>query len=304
MIYNRARVDVAFQFTCEGAGAFELDAVRGVLPALGSTLVNATFTPEVPAQYRRRVFLLVMSASEVTALDLIGTCFTADQHPDPLQEWHLHQHPPAIAPTLPSQALLTGGDAVEAATPRVSRWVGDGGGTFAAPTLGPEGSPQSTLAARRATLGSPGQESAMLREAVEMADMASLADSRLGSWGQMLAQAQREGLRAGAGAAQAPAAVDRSPWRELFSMTQRTPDGGLSVDAGALDFGACSRLRLAPNKTVTVTNHTKERLVVHWATTAAEADVDPKGESYAVVPCCACLQRASLPRTTDSRVQM
>jgi len=238
MIQNRSKAEVDFQLSVDGAGVFHVDVPRGTLPAMGSLLVNVTFAPEVPAQYHRRLFCLVMNSAEVVCADLIGTCFTASVHPDPIQEWHL-------APA-----------AGAAPTPRDGPRFSPGPGS---PDPWGRGAPTT-----------PGGESAMLAQAMEMADLSSIPDTNLGDY-------QREvvGEAGAAGGGQ---------WDELFGQGQRSADGLLTLDTGTVRFGGCSRLRLAPNKTITVTNHTRERQFVHWGLPSVEADLEPAGRVFNVFP--------------------
>lgn len=203
-VQNHSDVPLFWQMDSDKTGTWRLDVDRGAVPPREKQRVLVTFAPVEPANYHRRILVLVRDAAPL-ALDVVGTCYDNTRRPAPMHLSHVESYRAMCA----------------------------------------------------ASLLSPGQPPARRDRAPFEEELVA------------------------ARAASAPAA-------ETFgSFFAPDPFCAVELDTHEVDFGACSRLRVAEAKTVTVTNRAAAKVTVFWggssSLTSEEAGTDAQAP-FAVFP--------------------
>ena len=114
-VQNHSDVPLFWQMDSDKTGTWRLDVDRGTVPPREKQRVLVTFAPAEPANYHRRILVLVRDAAPL-ALDVVGTCYDNTRRPAPMYLSHVESYRAACA-----ASLLSPGQPPARATARRSR---------------------------------------------------------------------------------------------------------------------------------------------------------------------------------------
>ncbi|EFJ47120.1 hypothetical protein VOLCADRAFT_92245 [Volvox carteri f. nagariensis] len=129
-IRNHSAVPVPYDFQVEPLDVFAISRVRGVLAPEATAHVTITFRAAVPANYWRRLVLMLKDA-DPQGIDLVATAYSDKSRPPPLAHRHIDRYLARVS---------AGGEPVEeihllTAPPSLDVGGGGGGGGGAGPAL-------------------------------------------------------------------------------------------------------------------------------------------------------------------------
>ena len=98
-VQNHSDVPLFWQMDSDKTGTWRLDVDRGTVPPREKQRVLVTFAPAEPANYHRRILVLVRDAAPL-ALDVVGTCYDNTRRPAPMYLSHVESYRAACAASL------------------------------------------------------------------------------------------------------------------------------------------------------------------------------------------------------------
>ena len=98
-VQNHSDVPLFWQMDSDKTGTWRLDVDRGAVPPREKQRVLVTFAPAEPANYHRRILVLVRDAAPL-ALDVVGTCYDNTRRPAPMHLSHVESYRAACAASL------------------------------------------------------------------------------------------------------------------------------------------------------------------------------------------------------------